>query len=693
MSWILLIAIVTLTVNLLAVGLFAFLSVQSRDRYLRGWVFAWCVQILPAMAILRLSFMSYTNPPGPYLMAIHGPDLVTAALVLLSLYSMLERRAHELWAISAGVGLIWVIVGFSTSLPFYFTMVPFSLLVCVLFIRAGLLLLSQSPASLPGRGLAGWSLLALGLFELNRPFTSDLLWLRPVSNGLGAVLFVLVAVGLLLLYFRRIRARVEADQSRYEEIFRTMREGVVVYEIIRTDQGDPENYAILDMNPGYERIAGVRRETVLGRTPTSIWGLPTPPFLALLAAVADGGEPKRFEAYFEELGKHLSVSVFSPAPGTVATAVSDISIRKNAELQLSRHQELLEAQVKERTRELEEANQLLGHHNREIAAVNAMQEDLQGCRSPKETWPVLQWAVKQLFPDTSGALSLVNGDGETLVTAAGWGTAAPTEESFPAESCPVLTRGKSLLLAEEDSGLICGHGSRNPARPALCLPLVAHGQNLGSLFVQFDTYDSAADSEQVLKRRRLAVNLVEQFTMAYANLQLRERLHHQSVRDQLTGLFNRRYMEESLERELLRAERHGLDLGIIMLDIDHFKKVNDTHGHDIGDRVLESLGAMLPNLIRGEDIACRYGGEEFILIMPGASIEDTMRRAEEIRRLIRTRISVPLPDGGDLHITSSFGVAVHPAHGAGADGIVKAADEALYRSKRGGRDRVTLAEG
>ena len=691
MSWTMLIAIISLTVNLLAVGLFVFLSVQSKDRYLRCWVFAWAAQLLPAMAILRLSFMNYTTPPGPYLMAIHGPDLLTAALVLLSVNSLLERRTHELWAISAVTGLLWVVVGFSTSLPFYFTMVPFSLLVSVFFIRAGLMVISQGAARLPGRGLAGWALVGLGLFELNRPFTSGLEWLQPLVNGLGAVLFVLVAVGLLLLYFRRIRARVEADQSRYQEIFSTMREGVVLYEIVRDAEGEPENYAILDMNPGYERIAGVRRETVLGRTPTSIWGLPTPPFLVLLAEVAAGGEPKQFEAYFEELGKHLSVSVFSPAPGTVATAVSDISIRKNAEVQLSRHQELLEEQVKERTSELEEANHLLGLHNREIATINAMQEDLQGCRSPKETWPVLQWVVKQLFPNTSGALSLVTVGGESLETAAVWGTTAPTEESFPTESCPVLTRGKSVLLAEEDSGLICGHGSRNPACPALCLPLIAHGQTLGSLFIQFDKYDSA-DSERVLKRRRLAVNLVDQFTMAYANLQLRERLHHQSVRDQLTGLFNRRYMEESLERELLRAERHSLELGIIMLDIDHFKKVNDTHGHDIGDRVLESLGAMLPNLIRGEDIACRYGGEEFILIMPGASIEDTMRRAEEIRRLIRTRVTVPLPDGDDLHITSSFGVAVYPLHGADGDGILKAADDALYRSKHAGRDRVTLAE-
>ncbi len=692
MSWTLLIATITLTINLMAVGLFVFLSMQSRDRFLRLWAVAWCVQLLPTIAIIRLSFMNYTNPPGPYLLAFYGPDLVTAALVMSSLHSFVERRAHELWIIGAVTGVIWITVGFSTSLPFYLTMVPFSLMVTLLVVKAGLLVLTQTEDQLPGRSFTGWALMALGLFELNRPFTSDLEWLQPLVNGLGSLLFILVALGLLLLYFRRIRARVKADQSRYEEIFRNMQEGVVLYEIVRDEKGEPDNYSILDMNPGYERIAGVRLETVLGRTPTSIWGLPTPPFLVIYAEVAAGGEPKQFEAYFEELGKHLSVSVSSPAPGTFATAVSDISTRKEAEEKLSRHQDLLEEQVTERTRELEGANQLLGDQNREIVTINAMQEDLQGCRAPKETWPVLQWVVMKLFPDTSGAFSLVNDDGETLEVAARWGDSKPTEDSIPVADCPVLTRGKSVLLAEEESGFLCGHGSRNPLRPCLCLPLTAHGQTLGSLFIQFDTFNTS-DSERVNKRRRLAVNLVDQFTLAYANLQLRERLHHQSVRDQLTGLFNRRYMEESLERELLRAERHDIELGIIMLDIDHFKKVNDTHGHDIGDRVLESLGSLLPHLIRGEDIACRYGGEEFILIMPDASVEHTMHRAEEIRRLIRTRISVPLTGGGDLHITSSFGVAVHPLHGTGAHGILKAADDALYRSKRDGRDRVTLAEG
>jgi len=686
----LLVAIITLTINLTAVGLFMFLAVQSRERFLRCWVAAWLVQLLPALALVRLSFMNYSNPPWIYLMAVHGPDLVSAALLMYSLHGFVERRAHEIWLIGAASGLIWIVLGFSSSLPFYLTMAPFAFLVCFFLVKAGILLLKQSPARLPKRGLAGWALVALGVFELNRPLTSNLAWAQPLVDSLGTMLFVLVAVGLLVMYFGRIRARVEADRSRYEEIFRTMREGVALYEIIHDRHGEPENYAIVDLNPGYERIAGIRRETVLGRTPTSIWELASPPFLAIYADVASGGAPKRFEAWFEELRKHLSVSVFSPAPGIFATAVSDISARIEAEEKLARHQGLLEEQVKERTREIEEAIQQLGYQNREIASVNAMQEDLQGCRASKETWPVLMWAVKQLFPDTSGSLCLVKSDSETLENVVRWGGCSPTEEHLSTADCPALTRGKSMLLSEEDSGIICGHRSRNPEKPSLCLPLTAHGQTLGSLFIQFDRFDTS-DIGPVVKQRRMAVNMVEQFTMAYANLQLRERLHHQSVRDELTGLFNRRYMEESLERELLRADRYDLTLGIILLDIDHFKKVNDAHGHYVGDRVLEALGALLPKLIRGEDIACRYGGEEFILIMPGASVEDTVQRAEQIRRLIRTRLAVPLPDGEDLRITSSFGVAVHPVHGGDAERILKAADNALYRSKREGRDRVTLA--
>jgi len=178
--------------------------------------------------------------------------------------------------------------------------------------------------------------------------------------------------------------------------------------------------------------------------------------------------------------------------------------------------------------------------------------------------------------------------------------------------------------------------------------------------------------------------------MALASLRLRETLRLQSIRDPVTGLFNRRYLEETLERELSRARRTQAPMGVIMLDIDHFKHFNDALGHAAGDQVLRAVGSVLSANGRPEDIACRYGGEEFLLLLPGASLTVTLARGEAICRSVRAidsdlRLGVP---GG---ITVSIGVAAFPEHGdTGAD-LVRMADATLYQAKRAGRDQVLAA--
>jgi diguanylate cyclase (GGDEF)-like protein len=167
-------------------------------------------------------------------------------------------------------------------------------------------------------------------------------------------------------------------------------------------------------------------------------------------------------------------------------------------------------------------------------------------------------------------------------------------------------------------------------------------------------------------------------------------LQQQAIRDSLTGLFNRRYMDETLEREMQRAERHQHPIGIIMLDIDHFKRFNDIYGHHAGDLLLQAVGRFLRTHTRGEDIACRYGGEEFILVLPEASLEETRRRAEHIRTAMK-HIFVEYSGqmlGGN---TISLGAAVFPDHGTTADSLIDEADRALYRAKDAGRDCVVLA--
>ena len=169
------------------------------------------------------------------------------------------------------------------------------------------------------------------------------------------------------------------------------------------------------------------------------------------------------------------------------------------------------------------------------------------------------------------------------------------------------------------------------------------------------------------------------------------KLRELSIRDPLTGLFNRRYLDETLDRELKRAARKRLPLGIIMLDIDHFKRFNDTHGHAAGDLLLRQLGDTLKKHIRAGDIACRYGGEEFILILPEANREAAHHRAEHLREEVK-RIRLHHEDHVIVGVTMSFGVAVFPLDGKTGERVLIAADEALYQAKHEGRDRVIVAD-
>jgi diguanylate cyclase (GGDEF)-like protein/PAS domain S-box-containing protein len=167
-------------------------------------------------------------------------------------------------------------------------------------------------------------------------------------------------------------------------------------------------------------------------------------------------------------------------------------------------------------------------------------------------------------------------------------------------------------------------------------------------------------------------------------------LLEQSVRDHLTGLFNRRYMEETLERELLRATRKQLSMGMIMLDMDDLKRFNDTWGHAAGDEILRGLGDLLLRQVRGEDIACRYGGDEFVLILPDASSHVTRQRAELICKYARN-FHLQFEGQSLAAVTLSLGVAVFPEHGTTSTGLLRAVDAALYRAKRGGRSQVVMA--
>jgi diguanylate cyclase (GGDEF)-like protein len=205
----------------------------------------------------------------------------------------------------------------------------------------------------------------------------------------------------------------------------------------------------------------------------------------------------------------------------------------------------------------------------------------------------------------------------------------------------------------------------------------------------YSRYDSGKESFRD-SQQRLAISVASQIALSLASLQLRETLREQAIRDPLTRLFNRRFLEESLDRELQLASRKKQSIAILFLDLDHFKRFNDTFGHDAGDMVLQSLADLFRNFFRATDICCRYGGEEFAIILPESSSQDAVVRADALRSEVkRLRLQYKKQTLGQL--TLSAGVAAFPEHASTSLDLLKIADQCLYESKASGRDVVTVA--
>jgi diguanylate cyclase (GGDEF)-like protein len=239
----------------------------------------------------------------------------------------------------------------------------------------------------------------------------------------------------------------------------------------------------------------------------------------------------------------------------------------------------------------------------------------------------------------------------------------------------------------------CRHLAAGSNGIHLCMPLIAQGETMGLLYLEKKPWDeeaAGAGKGLTKQQQKLASTLAEHISLSLANLKLRESLRHQAIRDSLTGLFNRRYLQETLEREIHRVQRRDATLGVIMMDVDHFKNFNDTYGHEAGNRLLAVLGRYLQGSIRAEDIACRYGGEEFTLILPEVSPEVLLERAEAIRKGAE-ELEV-LYQGTMLGgVTISLGLSYFPQHGAEGETLLQAADAALYQAKRSGRNRVIMS--
>ena len=325
----------------------------------------------------------------------------------------------------------------------------------------------------------------------------------------------------------------------------------------------------------------------------------------------------------------------------------------------------------------------------EITLLSQMGQSFQRCREEGELHAAIADSLARLFPATHGMVRLLVPEGKEWRTVASWGEeAADTGGPPQPEHCPALTAATAYSSGDDDMARrMCGCASRW----SICIPLTVQGEKLGLLQLLRCREEGNDGDSSGGGAWPLLATIAEHVALALNNLRLQESLRQQSIRDPLTGLFNRRYLDATLGREMARSLRTGTPLGVIMLDVDHFKRFNDIHGHAAGDAVLKALGERLRSSIRQEDVACRYGGEEFTIIMPGAKREDVIKRAESVRHLVETE--VPPEFGGKplSPYTISLGVAVWPENQGAASALLASADGALYQAKNSGRNRVGVA--
>ena len=470
--------------------------------------------------------------------------------------------------------------------------------------------------------------------------------------------------------------KLEHELGESEERLRLLLEGVMDYAILMLD---PDG-RVLNWNEAAERMKGYRPEAVIGKH-FSIFYLPDDiaegkPHRSLQDALEKGR--------YEDTGWRVREDGSRFWANVVITALRNDAGELRGFAMVTR--DITDRMMAERAKAEVHA---LERQTGEIILLREMGSLLHACFTMDEAYTVIAQFTSKLLPDESGVLCILSSGRNLVEATAAWGGWPATESVFSSDDCWAMRTGRIHVVDDGASAVNCAHIRQPYPAYYLCLPMVAQGETLGVLHIQ-SKRDTQPQECFGSSKQQLAMAAAEQIGLALANIKLRETLRAQSVRDSLSGLYNRRYMEEALEREIRRATRNQGTLGVILLDTDYFKQYNDRYGHDAGDTLLRELGRFLMAQVRGEDIACRYGGDEFMLILPGASLEAARNRAEhfceEVKRLNVFHNGQPLGK-----ITFSLGVAAFPDHGLTASDILRAADEALYHAKSAGRDRVVVS--
>ena len=418
----------------------------------------------------------------------------------------------------------------------------------------------------------------------------------------------------------------------------------------------------------------------------------------------DGKRKRQFSEHHAELAISFAdqVAIALENASLYSEIQQELAERKRAEQALRTNEEKiqelnasLENRVEDRTAQLNVANQNLHQekirlelYSRQRELMGTMTDLLQASLTTEEASGIVSRYMQLLFPNRDGALYLLNTSGSLEPTAI-WGEQKSLDTVFGMNDCWALRRGKSYRFGSGSPNPPCAHVGKEITQCALCIPLAAQGESMGSLHILTESIGEGGlidDEEQ-----GFVETITDSIALAFSNVRLRERLRIQSIRDGLTGLFNRRYLDETLPREIHRAERSKTPISVLMFDIDNFKKFNDTYGHDAGDNVLKRIAETVLSNIRPSDIACRYGGEEFTIVLPDTALDVAHLRGETLREAA-SKMSIH-HNGKNLGtVTISLGIATYPQHGRTRDVLIKSADEASYQAKQTGKNRVVVAQ-
>ena len=338
-------------------------------------------------------------------------------------------------------------------------------------------------------------------------------------------------------------------------------------------------------------------------------------------------------------------------------------------------------ELSESNEKMVESYKLLEQHENDIIHINKLNDLLQVCKKMDEAYPVVEFIAKALFPKFNGSLVFLNTATNNFEVVKQWGRDQTVNTIFNLNSCWALRKGANYSVNNSETQLICDHFLIQP-NSYICFPLIIQNEISGSFILYTNEKKTITKYQQ-----QLATSFIEVIQLSLSNIKLHETLYAQAIHDSLTGLYNRRHIDAILPKALQQIIHEKRYLCVVMIDLDYFKMFNDANGHEAGDLVLKVIGSLLQNNVRSGDIVCRYGGEEFLIILNDADLMSASSRLELIREAVKRKKCF---EGRLLpHLTISVGIAEAPKQGEAAKDIISAADKAMYMAKEAGRDRVS----